>query len=57
MTNGDACAGCGKCIEVCTKGARTLVIPDEEELYRRVIARVREMSDVAIDSHAKKGVS
>jgi ferredoxin len=57
VTNDNACAGCGKCVAVCTKGARTLVIPDEKELYRRVIARVREMSDVAIDSNVKKGAS
>ncbi len=45
---GGACAGCGKCVGACAKGARALVIPGEEELYRTVIARVREMSDVEV---------
>jgi ferredoxin len=48
VTGRDSCAGCGQCVLACTRGARSLIIPDEEELYERVISRVREMSEVPV---------
>ncbi len=46
VTNESSCAGCGACVKSCPRDARTLVIPGEEELYLRVLERVREMSRV-----------
>lgn len=44
---GKGCKGCGRCVEVCPQGAIALKLEDEEELYRRLIGRINDVSDIA----------
>lgn len=43
---GESCKGCGRCVEICPEGALTLSIEDEDTLYRQLISRVSEVSDI-----------
>jgi UDP-glucose 4-epimerase len=43
---GESCKGCGRCVELCPEGAITLRIENENELYRQLIGRVKEVADI-----------
>ncbi|MEW5722269.1 MAG: 4Fe-4S binding protein [Thermodesulfobacteriota bacterium] len=43
---GPACRGCGRCVELCPRGAARLVMEDEETLYRRLVERISQVADI-----------
>lgn len=45
---GEDCKGCGRCADVCPEKAVDVAIADEEELYRQILARIGEMSNLVV---------
>jgi ferredoxin len=56
---GNDCTGCGICIQHCPEGAISLTMENEEEMFTRLLNRVREMSklplktDFILETHHK----
>lgn len=49
---GETCTGCGVCVSRCPENAISLHMENEEEMYRRLLARIREISTLPIpESH------
>ncbi len=45
---GESCAGCARCMEICRNGAITLTFEGEDALYRALLARIREVSELPV---------
>lgn len=45
---GPACAGCGRCVEICPNKAIRLTFEDEETLYRNLLCRISEVSELPV---------
>ena len=45
---GNDCTGCGICIQHCPEGAISLTMENEEEMFTRLLNRVREMSKLPL---------
>ncbi|MBW2544719.1 MAG: 4Fe-4S binding protein [Deltaproteobacteria bacterium] len=43
---GESCKGCGRCVEICPEGAVSLRIENEEELYRQIKDRIKDVADI-----------
>lgn len=42
------CRGCGRCVDICPEKAIEMTIADEDELYRQMMARIREISHIPV---------
>lgn len=40
------CKGCGRCVEICPRGALRLRLDDEEVLYQRILERINGVADI-----------
>lgn len=45
---GEDCKACGRCAEICPKGAIALRFEDEEKLYRTLVERVKAVANVGL---------
>ncbi|MBP7736467.1 MAG: 4Fe-4S binding protein [Spirochaetes bacterium] len=43
----DSCKGCGRCVKACPTGALSLVMDDQDALFRRIMERVRKVADIS----------
>ncbi len=49
---GPDCKGCGRCVELCPRGALSLVLADEETLAERLLERVNRLADIGPNSRS-----
>ncbi len=45
---GDDCRGCGICISYCPEGAISLTMENEEVMFKQLLDRVREISNLPL---------